>query len=64
VAADKKIEAIYTMVEEEIEETSDHWEDEEFVAELQRRDDEYKDGRMKTFTLEETISRARQALKE
>ncbi len=49
-APDKKVEAIYTMVEEGIEEPYDHWEDEEFVAELQRREDDYLTGEVKTYT--------------
>ena len=36
-AHEKKLKAIYTMVEEEIDETSNLWGDEGFVAELERR---------------------------
>ena len=44
------------MVEEEIGETNDFWEDDGFVAELQRREKEYLDGTAKTYTLKETIA--------
>lgn len=44
------------MVEEEIDETNDFWEDDGFVAELQRREKEYLDGTAKTYTLKETIA--------
>jgi hypothetical protein len=61
---EKKLKAIYTMVEEEIEETSDLWDDEEFVAELERREKEYLKGITKTYSLEEAEARARQAVKK
>ena len=35
--ADKKVKAIYTMFENEIEETSNYWEDKSFVAEMKKR---------------------------
>jgi len=48
----KKIKAIYTMVEDEIDETYDHWEDEEFVAKLLKEEEEYLNGTAKTYSLE------------
>ncbi|HEY6975263.1 MAG TPA: hypothetical protein VH396_03175 [Chitinophagaceae bacterium] len=63
-ANEKKLKAIYTMVEEEIEETSDLWNDEEFVAELERREKEYLKGTAKTYSLKEAEARARQAIKK
>ena len=36
-AQEKKLQAIYTMVEEEIDESNNLWENEGFVAELERR---------------------------
>lgn len=62
-AQDKKVKAIFAMVEDEIEETYDHWNDEKFVAELQRRENAYLNGAAKTFTLKQSVSRAKQALK-
>lgn len=55
-AQEKKLKAIYTMVEEEINETNNLWENEEFVAELERREKGYLDGTAKTYTLKETIA--------
>jgi hypothetical protein len=52
------------MVEDEIEETYNHWNDEKFVAELQRRENAYLNGAVKTFTLKQSVSRAKQALKK
>lgn len=63
-AQDKKVKAIFAMVEEEIEETSDHWKDEKFVAELERRETSYRNGTAKTLTLDQAVSKARLAVKK
>ena len=63
-AQEKKVKAIFAMVEDEIEETSDHWNNESFVAELQRRETSYLNGTTKTYTLDQSLSRARQAIKK
>ena len=52
----KKLKAIYTMVEEEIEGTNNFWEDEEFVSELERREKEYLNGNSKTYSMAETMA--------
>ena len=62
-AEDRKVEAMYAMVEGEIEEKYDHWNDEEFVEEMTNRENAYLDGTMKTYALEESINRAKEALK-
>ena len=60
VANDKKIKAIYTMVEEAIEETLEEYSD-EFKAELDRRYSEYKkDG--KVISREEMDKRIKKIL--
>ena len=61
-AKDKKVKAIFAMVEEEIEETSEHWKDENFVAELRRREANYKTGTAKLLTLEQAVTKARLAV--
>jgi putative addiction module component (TIGR02574 family) len=53
IAEDKKVKAIYTMLEEEIEETFDHWKDKEFVEELEKRSADYKDGKVKGVSWED-----------
>jgi len=63
-AEDKKVRAIFTMVEDEIEETHSHWEDESFVAELRRREKAYIEGESTAYGLEQTIGRAKRALKK
>ena len=63
-AQEKKLKAIYMMVEEEIEETYDYWKDKNFVAELQRREKSYLNGTSKTYTLEQSVANARQAIKK
>jgi len=63
-ADEKKLKAIYTMVEEEIEETSDLWNDEEFIAELEQREKKYLNGSSKTYLVKESVARAKQAVKK
>lgn len=63
-AQNKKVKAIFAIVEDEIEETYDHWNDEAFVAELKRRETSYLKGTSKTYTLEQSFSKARQAVKK
>ncbi len=53
IAEDKKVKAIYTMLEEEIEETFDHWKDKGFVAELEKRSTDYRDGKVKGISWED-----------
>jgi len=53
IADDKKVEAIYTMVEDEIAEKFDHWQDQEFVNEMNRRIRDYESGNVKCSTWEE-----------
>ncbi len=51
------------MVEEDIEEAADHWQDDGFVEELQRSENAYLNG-AKTYTLDDTIDRAKKAIKK
>ncbi|MGI8951699.1 MAG: hypothetical protein ACR2FN_08960 [Chitinophagaceae bacterium] len=46
VAEDRKLRAIYTMLEDEIE-TYDYWNDKAFVSELNKRSADYKNGKVK-----------------
>ena len=50
VAGDKKLKAIYTMVEEEIKAAQSHWDDPEFISEIQSREASYLDGSAKTYS--------------
>ena len=63
-AQDKKVKAIFAIVGDEIEETYDRWNDEVFIAELRRRETSYLNGTAKTYTLEQSLSRATQAVKK
>jgi len=56
-ADDKKVQAIYTMVEDEIIEKLDLWKDKDFVAELDRRIEELESGKIKGVTMEEMKSK-------
>ncbi len=62
VANDKKIKAIYTMVEEAIEEVSEAY-TEEFKAELDRRHKAYKNGSEKAITAAESKKRIQKLMK-
>jgi len=53
VADDKKVKAIYTMVEDEINTEANDW-DENFIKELEKRSKSFVNGTAKTYTWEET----------
>jgi hypothetical protein len=57
IADDKKIKAIYTMVEDEIETAANDW-DEAFVKELNHRGKSFENGTAKTYTWTETKNAA------
>ena len=56
VADDKKLYAIYSLLENEIEETSEWWKDKKFIAELDRRYQVMETGTDKGFTVEQLKS--------
>ena len=51
VADEKKINAIYALLEEEIEQTNKWWEDKKFLAELDSRDKSLASGKDKGITI-------------
>ena len=51
VADDKKLTAIYNLLEDEIEQTSEWWKDKEFVSEIDRRFQALENGVDKGFTV-------------
>ncbi len=53
VADDKKLKAIYTLFEDEINTQANDW-DENFVQQLEERSKAVKSGTLKTYTWEET----------
>ncbi len=61
MADEKKIKAIYAIVEDDIEETYNYWENKNFVAELDRRTKEYENGKAKVYSLDELESNARKS---
>ncbi|HTI60622.1 addiction module protein [Mucilaginibacter sp.] len=52
-ADDKKVQAIYTMVEDELIEQLDLWKDKDFIEELDRRIEELESGKIKGSTWEQ-----------
>ena len=63
-AHDKKLKAIYTMVEDEIEESYNPWDDPAFVAQIERREQSRVNGKAKTYSWEEVQQRAKLALQK
>ncbi|MCB9046866.1 MAG: hypothetical protein H6550_12110 [Chitinophagales bacterium] len=61
-AEEKKLLAIYTLVENEITE-QERWEDESFVAEMEGRYQNYKSGNSKPLSLDEVEDKARKSAK-
>ena len=59
-AEDKKLKAIYALLEDDISESYQLTEDQK--QELDRRYDDYMSGIGKTYTWDETVAMARQAL--
>lgn len=53
VADEKKVKAIYTIVENEINEMNQWWNDEQLIAELDKRSADLKSGRDKGVTWDE-----------
>ena len=63
-AQDKKVKAIFAMVEEEIEKNTDHWNDAKFVAELEKKEKAYRYGTAKIVTIDQAVAKARSAVKK
>jgi hypothetical protein len=57
IADDKKIRAIYTMLEDEIDTIENEWDD-DFIKELNKRSEGFKSGTAKTYTWKETKNAA------
>ena len=55
-AEDKKIKAIYTILEEEIEGDYDHWNDKDFVEEITKRSQELKSRKVKGILWEDAMA--------
>lgn len=62
VADDKKIKAIYTMVEDEINTNGNDW-DKSFTDELNKRSKSFADGTAKTYTWKESKQAAIERVK-
>lgn len=48
------------MVEDEIEEVHDYWNDPKFLSEMNRRKDNYLSGNAKVYSLEEAMNQIKQ----
>ena len=62
-AGEEKVKAIYTVLESEIESVYGHWDDPEFVAEMDSRMKELEDGTVKGIPLEDFFAKSKEYLK-
>lgn len=58
-ADDKKLEAIYTMVEDDIVEELDLWENKDFLQEMKSRVDDFESGKTQAISWEEVKAKAK-----
>lgn len=58
-AEEEKVKALYTVLENEIETAFSHWDDPEFVAEMDSRLQELEDGTVKAIPAEEFLAKSR-----
>jgi RNA polymerase-binding transcription factor DksA len=56
VADDKRLHAIYSLLENEIEETNEWWKNKDHITELDRRHNDMKTGKDKGVTLDKLES--------
>ncbi len=56
-AEEEKVKAIYTVLESDIDNVYDHWDDPEFVAEMDSRMKSIEDGTAETISMEEMFSK-------
>ena len=63
IAHEKKLIAIYTMVEDEIGESYNKWNDKDFVKEMNRRMSELETGKIKSHTWDEVKKRSMKKVK-
>lgn len=61
-AEEEKVKALYTVLESEIVSIYGHWDDPEFVAEMDSRMKELKEGTVKAIPMEEFFANSRKYL--
>jgi hypothetical protein len=54
IADEKKLKAIYNLLENEIEDAGEWWQDKNFVKELDNRYEKWLKGKEKAYSIEET----------
>lgn len=63
-ADDEKVKAMYTLLEDAIEAPVQWWEDDAFVAELDKEYDAFEKGEVKGYTMEEAMEYLAQKKRE
>ena len=64
VADDKKVEAIYSILEEEIEANTINWNEKHFLNELDKRTSEYKNGTIKAQSWNEAKAQVLESIQK
>jgi putative addiction module component (TIGR02574 family) len=62
-ADDEHVKAVYSIFEDQIGEKYDHWDDENFVKEIEKRIDDFESGKVKGIPWEEVKQKAANRLK-
>ena len=57
-ADDLQVEAIYSIFEDKLTQKHNHWEDKEFIAELDKRIEDFESGKVKGVSWEEVKKKA------
>jgi hypothetical protein len=60
-ADDKKLEAMYTMIEDDIVEELDLWENKDFLREMKSRVDDFESGKTQAISWEEVKAKSSKA---
>lgn len=63
-AKDKKLKAIYMMVEDDIAAKHDYWNDESFIKDLNEREENYLNNTSKKYSIEQSVANAKKNLKK
>jgi len=61
-ADDEHVKAVYSIFEDQLGEKYDHWDDENFVKEIEKRIDDFESGKVKGTLWEEVRRKARERL--
>ena len=64
VAQDKKLKAIYSLIQEEVDEINGYWKDVDFIEDLKKVEALHIAGKTKSYSIEEAVSLSKQKLEK